>query len=295
MKAQLPFALAAVAALLLSGCSGGGGGGTSATGDKPPIEEGKGAIAGLLIDDVFRPIPGGLVLLQGTGLTATSDNAGQFTFLNVAPGAYIAIVSAKDHEAAPKNVDVTVGKYAQLEIEARRVVNAGSQILTEEYSVFIPCTFAAPVAGWVTFNCVVDLSGDSFRSSTDPLNYTGIPNATHVVVEAKMSKAGDYKFVLRPPGSDTDPAVPTWGDTVAKGTDYARLQLDRGQKTSGNLVWDNTKEMEAALFVSGQVPDPTDPNGPGLGANLAVKAKIVISVFNGAPPAGVDVNSYHLL
>ena len=83
------FAVALLSSLALAGCSGSGDGdGTSATGSSTtgPLKSGKGAISGLLINDVFRPVPGGLILIQDLGLTATSDASGQFAFLDLEPG-----------------------------------------------------------------------------------------------------------------------------------------------------------------------------------------------------------------
>ncbi len=287
--------VALLAGMLLAGC-GSPDNPQATNGSQPPIEAGKGAISGLLIDDVYRPIAKALILVQGAGLTATTDDAGQFTLLNLNPGAYILVMQADGFEAAPKNVDVKEGLYNPVEYQARRIVNQGSQILTEEYSVFIPCTFAVPVAGWVTFNCVLDLSGDSFRSSTDPLNYSAFPDLTYLVAEAKMNRVGSYNFVVRPPGSDVNGT--SYGDAVVQDTDYAKVILKKNElNPGGNIPWYNHKTLEAALFVSGQIPvspDPGFPNGgPGLGANVAVRATIIVSVFLGLPT--VDVESYHLL
>ncbi|HEX2066990.1 MAG TPA: hypothetical protein VHI93_09280, partial [Candidatus Thermoplasmatota archaeon] len=77
---RLPLAAVAVTlALSLAGCGGKGGTptGGATTG---PLDPTRGAIAGLVIDDVYRPVPGALVLLQPVGLTATSDRSGQFAF-----------------------------------------------------------------------------------------------------------------------------------------------------------------------------------------------------------------------
>src|SRR5687767_6490389 len=104
----IPLAVAALCvSVALAGCSGG----SDPTDEpvataRPDLAEGKGAIEGLLIDDIYRTIPGGLLLLQGAGLTATSDGQGQFLFLDVTPGTYVIIANADRHEAQPVNVDV---------------------------------------------------------------------------------------------------------------------------------------------------------------------------------------------
>src|SRR5687767_11241595 len=103
----------------------------------PELSVGKGAITGLLIDDVYRPVPGGLVFLEGTGLTATTDASGLFRFVDLPPASYVAIANAPGHEAAPANVDVEAGAYAELEIQARRIFSDEGSVITTQYSVFI--------------------------------------------------------------------------------------------------------------------------------------------------------------
>lgn len=293
MKVALTVLL--LASLALAGCSGGGddpppatGGGTTG-----PLASGKGAINGLLINDVFRPVPDGLVLIQELGLTATSDASGQFTFVDLAPGTYLLRVQAEGHEAAPQSVDVREGEYAEAEVVARRVFNEASRIITTEFSVFIPCSFATPPT-LITFNCVLDLSGDTFRSSTPAINFTGYTDATYLVAEVKVNQVGNYVLVLRPEGSDAEGI--SWGTAAFSAGDYGKVVLTKDEQAeSGTMVWDNTDPtFEAGLFVDGQVQDPTG-TAYGVGASTGVKAKILMHVFLGEPDANIDVQEYCVL
>src|SRR5688572_23300773 len=165
MKLLAQLATASLLTVLLSGCGDGGDAPPSASTETTgPLASGKGAISGLLINDVFRPVPGGLVLIQELGLTATSDASGQFSFVDLEPGAYMLRVQADGHEAAPQTVDVTEGEYAEVELMARRVSSEGGRIITNEYSVFISCNINAVVIG-LPYDCTMDQSGDSDRAA----------------------------------------------------------------------------------------------------------------------------------
>lgn len=292
-----PFLLVALLlATALAGCSSGGddGGGSAGGQTTGPIKSGKGAISGLLINDVFRPVPGGLILIQELGLTTTSDESGQFAFTDIEPGAYMLRVQAEGHEAAPQSVEVQEGEYAEAEIIARRIVNEAGRIVTSEFSVFIPCAFSTPVA-LVTFNCVLDLSGDTFRSSTPGLNFTGFTNATYLVGEIKINQPGNFVFTLRPEGSDTNGT--SWGDVTITEGDYGKITLKRGEQApDGTHAWNNNNpDLEAGLFYNGQVANPGLPNplSYGIGGTVGIKAKIILSLFVGEPE--VDINTYCVL
>jgi hypothetical protein len=303
-----------LAGMALAGCSGDDGGGPAASGGTTgPLKAGKGAIAGLVINDVYRPVPGALVLLQPLGLTATSDASGQFAFTDLDPGGYVLRVQADGHEAAPSNVDVVEGEYAESELVARRVFSDAGRIVTTEYSVFIPCAASAPIVT-ATEDCVFDQSGDSYRAAFDSDFTTGFSNITYLVTEMKASKpastaSGAYKIVVREQG-DGD----YWASWFTTDGDYIRVVMKLGEVSewdteARNVAWENDKKMETALFPQGGFKGETqtvfdaecsvDPAGTlcgesrGAGAQIGVKAKFVQSLFLGEPD--VDINSYCVL
>ena len=281
----------------------------------PDLAEGQGAVTGLLIDDVYRPVPDGLILLQGAGLTATTDERGQFQFLGVLPGSYIALATAKDHEAAPVNIDVRAGEYAELEMQARRIFSQDGVVITTQYSVFVPCAVSA-VAGSVSADCTGDQSGDTFRAGFTA-NYTGYATATYLVTEMKANhKAspdqGAFKVVVREEGNGD-----YWASKYTVDSDYLKLTMLMGNVSTDdtearNAAWENDKHMETLLFPQGAVKGESQggldsacsttnstghPEGcfesRGVGPQAGVKATFVQSLFLG-PPA-VDVGEYHVL
>ena len=290
-----------LAAVALAGCSGGGGGdGPSAgSGTTGPLEAGKGAIAGLVINDVYRPVPGALVLLQPTGLTATSDASGQFAFLDLEPGAYLLRVQAEGHEASPASVDVAEGEYAESEVIARRVVNEAGRIITVQYSVFVTC-WADFVVNFVVGDCTNDQSGDTDRASFNS-NYTDVADITYIVVEMKANKVGNYNIQMR-----EDDGSAAGGDRYAvaeiEATDYVKIVIQKGVANSehnaqdNNVPWENDREFTTILFPKGEFREEVTSNDPsgttccGVGAGVGVQAQFVQSVFVGAPE--VDLASY---
>jgi hypothetical protein len=313
MRALLTVLL--VGSFALAGCSGGGGSGEGeGDGTTPPLQAGKGAISGLLINDVFRPVPGGLVLIQELGLTVTSDASGQFSFTDLEPGSYLLRVQADGHEAVPQRVEVREKEYAEVELMARRVVSQAGTIITTEYSVFVPCAVAAPAA---TANppCMADLSGDTDRFAFYA-NYTQYGDqASYLVTEMKANRevspqSGALKVVVRTEtGGD-----PYWASAFITQGDYIRIVMPLGglseQDTENrNQVWNNTRAMQVALFPQGSFkgetqqaldtgcqPDPADVTcfeSRGIGAQFGVRAKFVQSLFIGEPE--VDIETYCVL
>ena len=296
--AALAVALATLSALL-AGCSGGSTDDT-ATGDvtsDAALKEGRGAINGLLVDDVYRPIPGATVLLQGAGLTATTDDSGEFQFLDLLPASYVAITSAERHEAAPINVDVVVGQYADLEIRARRIFSENGRTITSEYSVFVPCAIDY-VANGNVLDCTGDQSGDTFRagytSDYTPYNKT----ATYLIVEMKANKADRYEVQLREDNGDSG-----GGERYAVAQfegDYLRMQFKVGETNTvyngqdNNVPFNVTKPIALILFADStgreeiQGVDPTGFICCGVGAHFGIKAKFIQTLFLGPPEVEID-------
>jgi hypothetical protein len=301
--------LGVAAMLLCMGLAGCGGKAvvTHGTAGQPPLPPDKGAIAGLVIDDVYRPVPNALVLIESAGLTATSDGEGQFSFSGLAPGAYVLKVQADGHASAPKTVEVVAGQYADAEIQADRLFNSGSRIVTTEYSVFVPCA-ASAVAATEAADCTVDLSGDSFRAGFTS-NYTAYANVTYLVTEMLTNRpaspsGGAFKVVVRQQGNGD-----YWGSKFITDGNYLKIVMRLHTKSADdtehrNSYWNNTKTMETLLFPQGAFksetqgaldaacgPDPTKNTcfeSRGVGAQAGVTAKFVQSLFLGEPAMPID-------
>ncbi|MFO1533853.1 MAG: carboxypeptidase-like regulatory domain-containing protein, partial [Thermoplasmatota archaeon] len=265
-----------------------------------------------LIDDIYRPIAGGLILIQGIGLTATTDDLGQFTFVDLLPASYILLATAPNHEASPVTVDVLAGEYAEPEIAARRIFSDNGATITTQYSVFIPC---ASAAGYRSVDyggvlCPADVANSDYRPGLSDLKFGGEGNVTFLVAEIKTNQKDNYVFVLRHDDGSTGGAE-RWGSARINNTDYGRVVLEKGKVYQSwqteNAIWKNENKtpMAALLFFIGQGSDQTGPvlcQDPvpadervcgGFGHRFAIKANIILTLFIGAPQ--VDVSTYHVL
>ncbi len=288
MKALLVVLL--VTSLAFAGCGDGkknGGGG------EEELKSGKGAISGLVINDVYRPVPNALVLLSN-GQTATSDASGQFEIVDLDPGAYIARVQADGHEAAPHAIDVVEGEYAEAEIIARRIFNEGGRIITTEYSVFVSCNINAVVIG-LPADCTFDQSGDSDRPGFIS-NYAEIQDVTYMVTEMKANKVGSYEVRIRPTDHGGGPEG-NYAVMEIVDSDYMRIvhkigEVAQGEYelTGGNIAWDNTEDFYTIFYVDGPLKGTA---GFGASADLGVRAKFVQTIFVGEPE--VDIDTYGVL
>lgn len=298
MKAFSLLAALVVAAAALAGCNDDAPSGPSAgTGTTGPLASGKGAISGLLINDVFRPVPGGLVLIQELGLTATSDGSGQFTFVDLEPGAYLLRVQAEGHEAAPINVDVVEGQYAEVEVIARRVSSEAGRVITNEFSVFVSCNVNAVVIG-LPFDCTLDQSGDTDRAAFTS-NYTEVANVTYMVTEMRANQVGNYEVRIRPTDHDQGPDD-NYAVMEIVESDYLRIIHKLGEVahepyelTGNNAAWNNTDEFITILYVDSIGKNAGDTGTFGVGLDVGIRAKFVQSVFVGEPE--VDIETYCVL
>jgi len=310
---RLVLVLGCLLATALAGCGAKTGANVDIqTSTLPPLSADKGAITGVVIDDRYRPVPDALVLLTPGGLTATSDSEGQFAFGDLQPGSYLLQVQAPDHEAAPKNVDVVAGQYTEVEDQARRIFSDQGSILTTEFSVFIPCA-ASFVANGIVANCLLDLSGDTYRPgfTSKPLNKT--LNWTVMVSEMLANQVATYDVQVR-----HDDGSPSGGERYSVGRindgTYIKMvnwrgkinEVDNNQRN--NVPFNGTKPFATILFLEGEhqgdaqgvfdkVCNPQVPQtcrtATGAGVALGIKAKFVQSLFVGKPAKPIE--SYCIL
>lgn len=309
MKAIMPLALMLVATAL-AGCGGNTADDASSTTGTPTFSATQGAITGLLINDVFRPIPGALVLLQEAGLTSTTDATGVFGFGELEPGRYTIKVQSEGHQAAARLVDVLANEYTEVEILADRLANPGSRIVTNQYSIFTPCAASAVVFSVVHGLCFYDESGDSYRPGISDLNYTGFENVTYLVAEVLLNQPDNYEFVIRHDdgssfGGDEYGSVRitdgTYGKVIIKMNDSYLKETQ-----PGNANWTNDKPLAALNFYvgtggnelegAGCTVNAEEPNTGtkscrsfyGAGHKAAIEGNIIMSLFLGEPEEPIE-------
>lgn len=321
---KIPFALGmafVAAAVVLAGCSAKTSSEIVQTTSLPPIDAGKGAISGLVIDDRYRPVPDATVLLTPVGLTATSDSEGQFHFVNLEPMSYVALVQSKDHEAAPKNVDVLADQYTDVELQARRTFSVNGQTITTEYSVFSPCMQSAVAVAQDDSYCMPDNSGDTYRPGISVDFRAQKTNLTYLVSEILLNQPDSYVFVVRCSDGSSF-GCGEYGYVNTTGGNYGKVIMQNPgnyMHTPHSLNWTNKVILDGLLFYYGTggpevttvarpagclLPPTTNPlnNKPafcrdfyGAGAKFGVKAKIVMTAFLGQLDPGLDIEKYSVL
>jgi hypothetical protein len=309
----------AFAAVALAGCAEGDA-------DGPGAAEGRGAIAGLLLDDRFRPIhltdtpetafdAAGFVLLQETGEQAQTSVNGEFTFPDVEPGAYTLRVQAAGHEAMPQTIEVKAQEVSETSVVARRISTASNTILTEEHSLFMTCQTYTVFASWAT-ECFIDLSKDSFRYSVWR-DFTQIDGLTWLVAEMKLNQVpedgGTFDGHIRQERGVHYTTVKTPTDFLKMHAIPGGLSPDPVPDGDTFVEWPNTARVEIALYGSGalgkevgdayapvyeaigkDLPPPANSGmNSGLGIRIAPQAELVISLFLGEPET--DPSTYCVL
>jgi hypothetical protein len=315
--------------LVLAGCTSKGSSDSTGVVTKGKLEDGKGGISGLLIDDIYRPIPKGTILLLPNGLTTTSDSSGQFEFRDLDPGTYTIKVDSDGHEAAPRQIDVAVGEYTELELSARRIVSDVARIVTLQYSVFIPCGFSASLVSQINGYCFFDTSSDTYRPGLEGLDFSNYDNqtnggfnVTYLVAEMQVNQPDYYVVVVREDNGQSFGGE-EYGRGLTEGGAYGKVTLQKGSnymQTDNSAIWNNTKKMAVIIFYYGPggdqisgvlkptycgtgLPNVDNPQSGrplvgcreyyGVGAKAGVEAKLLLSVFLGPP--SVDIGTYQVL
>lgn len=310
-------------AVALAGCA------DSSEPDAPPeavdpdefqIEAGKGAIAGLLVDDRFRPIDleddpqsefqtQGFVLLQETGEQVQTTADGEFTFVDLEPGTYTLRVTAAGFEATPEVVKVDEGVFNDASIMARRIASDDGLVISEEYAAFIPCqeSIVIQTSNYCSL-AFFDASGDTSRDSF-VTNYTDY-NATGLVVEflsnKEASRDGALKLVMR---NQTNDSCYVANHAITSG-DYLRVWLRNGELAEEfdievrNCVWTNEQAQSVEVWAQGLFKEEGKPvtdaictvpicagetaDNRGLGLQAGVAVKILVTAFVGEPEEGLE-------
>ncbi|MGB1697199.1 MAG: carboxypeptidase-like regulatory domain-containing protein [Thermoplasmatota archaeon] len=295
-------------ALAFAGCAGEDSGDQTTLVDKEEfqLKAGKGAIAGLLIDDRFRPIPEALILLQPIGLTATTNENGEFNFVDLDPETYTLRTQVDGYEAKPIKVRVTEGIFEDAQIPARRLATEGENIITEHHAAFIACNVSRPDS---TLDCgnyfPPDVSGDTNRQHLR-LDYQKYgSNITYFFIEMHSSKeasaSGPLKMVMRAGANSGNYYINellTEGQYLKAWAKYNETSpFDLEQR---NHPWLNDVDITVQLWAQGQFKQETQTVfGPlysssfdsrGVGIQYGIKANYLVTLFLGEPD--VDIETY---
>lgn len=274
------------------------------------LQEGKGAIKGLLVDDRYRPIhlvedgagsefqATGFILIQEIAQEIRTNANGEFEVLNLAPGTYTLKVQSVAHEARTATVNVVAAKYSEATVEARRTASDEGAIIVQQYAVFIPCAIWIVATGMVQ-DCTLDQSGDSMRAdfSTDLSAY---PDITYVVTEMQANRVDDYGVQIR---GDARYAV-----SVVTDQDYLKIinqpgiinEVDVDPALGPNEPFKAAEPFQTIFFAMGDQHKTFASMGvPGVccgyGVKLATKGEFIQSAFIGQPDEGIDIESYCVL
>jgi hypothetical protein len=308
MRAWILMSL--LVSVALAGCAGDapstGGDDVSSTVDRDSfqLQAGRGAVAGLLVDDRFRPIhlvdnpqgefqTTGFVLLQETGEQVKTNENGEFTFVNLEPGTYTLRVTAAGHEAVPQRTTITEGVFNELSVIARRVVSDAGFILSLEFAAFSSCGINLLVIG-TPADCTGDLSGDTERSAFT-VDYTDL-DVTHMVQEMRANNPNYFDVWMRPLGQQSvGQAYQIMG---GPDTTYLRFQLNLNESATHSAgasgtgregrVWDNQHPVQTVMYLNSLGFEETGGATFGAGVYFGVQANFVQSAFLGNPQVDVD-------
>lgn len=265
----------------------------------------EGAIAGLVVDDRFRPVAGATVIARPDDWVARTDASGQFSFVDLRPDTYTLVVGAEGHEAAPTEVDVVPGAWTEATVMARRTAGVSDppgRIVTE-YTLWQSCTLSG-----VTFstNCGYVI-GDNVRTGNVE-DYTHLDNVGELVVELRFDRPGRFQIRLGEASGCDDQGYQCdhyewiFHDVIEES--YAKVVLPHQEtrnvsrfEASGS--WRNEHPATLTFWPVGdldtgpateQVPLPLPFESYGAGFAISHHVDIAQTVFVG--DHGIDVEAY---
>lgn len=272
----------------------------------------KGAIAGLLVDDLYRPIElgetaeseyqdVGFVFLQENALEITTNENGEFTVIDLAPGRYTLRITAEAHEGKSQLVTVEAGKFAEVTLVARRLIEQGSTIITQEQTMFTECSAETPFLSSAWLPCSLDLSGEGARTDFQSNFSAYIDDATYMITEATFNQPGSYDIAVRRLDPATGGIGAIYYAECSTTEPYLRIQMVPGaiieQENCGtrNVEFDMSEEFQTIMFAWSDTHETLAPTplGGGIGIKLGVRAQVIQSLFLGEPE--VDVDTYCVL
>jgi hypothetical protein len=287
-------------ALLLAGCAEGGADapgalpGGSADGAAPP-EAGFGAVAGVVVDSVIRPVAGVAVALRHAGddpVAATTDAGGGFRFDGVAAGAYSLATSHERYLDLAVAVVVAEGEVASLRLVLEPLQSNAAFVTQLRFSGFVECSF-----GGSNTCAAVDLGAGQNVTNDNALPYfaghwTGygrVPDwiqteatwqtATafssislmHTAASAEEWAAGDAYHIGRHWAHDGPPTYMGWNQTFAAENGLGTLRDPVYLATNGPFSF---------------LPDPPVDKDFRIGAAVEQPFELVLHTFYGyTPPA----------
>ncbi len=324
MKTNVFLLTALMLSVAFAGCTDGDGGQDPNSGDPTDpnaLQLGKGGVKGLLVDDRYRPIhivedearseyqTTGFILIQETAEEIITNENGEFTITNLAPGTYTLRVQADGYDAKSVQVLVEAGTFSEITIEARRIVSQGGVVLSQENSMYIPCGYDYVANGGI-FPCDLDFSLDGYGAafSSDYSSYG--EEVSFMITEMLANQERGWEIQVRHSDEDIELELDYFAAELNDG-DYVRIQLERGVQSEEHQdnpgydyrygSWDNLGRYTTIMFVDHpyreehQSVTPADPTGEGLtplccgvGFTMGVKAKFLQSIFLGPPEVDID-------
>lgn len=233
-------------AVALAGCASEGGNEPDETEVVDPdsfeLEQGKGAISGILVDDRFRPIDlqpegdvenefqaAGFILIQETGQQVRTNENGEFSVVDLDPGFYTLRVSAEGFETIPERAQVEEGLFNEVQLLGRRVASTDDVIITQEHAAFASC-FTNFVILSVTLDCTADQSDDTDRAAWYPDLSEFNDSLDYIVVEALFDNEAPpstaYDVVAREGSIGTDYSAGLLTDSDGR---YVKMHLPIGE------------------------------------------------------------------
>lgn len=283
---------------------------------------GLGAIAGLLVDDRFRPLEltdkpetefqrAGFLLVAETGDEVKTNENGEFFVFDLRPGTYTLRPSVKGHEGVPAKVEVRAGAIAEVSLVVRRIASPGEETLfVRDDTLLITCQVQF-INGRANLDraCYGDLSNEGHNEGL----YLEFPQGldySWLVTEVHYSQQLGWDFWFMAEGGVLASEESFYHRDHVPATDYYRIAHPHSDDPFSEPTWDgytnedgsdpphvNVTGVRVAMYPNHLGSDETygvvGNFEVSVGMTFQVKARMINSAFVGEPDT--DVASYCVL
>ncbi len=273
-------------AVALSGCVGDQAGdpADAASGPGDVAGDDTGTIVGVVVDDSLTPVAGVQVaLLDEEGVSAVTDDVGNFKFTGLAPGSYSLAVQKLGFDSAVKKVSVQAGQTADVQFTLQQV-----RVLTEAYTElligdgYFACGAYIPlVVTWGNLHaCVWDEHKPRFFFEADKAHFMGILQEVvweqnTALTAKKLLTSIQYKPVCDPFCSNEE----SWAGQNSESP--ARAYIDDMEDFAED-VEEDPLPLASMTFPGGDPPS-TSPPSAGSGPVIVFQQRMThyITLFYG--------------
>ncbi len=257
------------------------------------VQDDKGVIRGVIIDEAITPIEGATATLVGHDQAVVTGADGTFLFLDLEPGSYFVEVTKPGYAKVQTSTQVEAGvaKPDVLRVMVQRIPGSEPFSVFSAFDGYIGCAFVM----WIVFPNMCSSLGDPDRNEVIDFGTDVMPEVLQAEIVWTQTQEtgrdlGIIAYVAAPDGGESQRVGNVWGPSPLVCTVTREAVCDNGDGTGGGGAGLNETGFpggfRATVFpgcYQGCIP------GTAVGPGVVLQQKYSLyasGFFNHAPPEG---------